>query len=98
MLIEASALSVPIAAMNTGGTGDIIVDEETGLLSTSVAGLADDVARLAADAAFERGSASAAAHGAPSHFDIPVVVGRMEALYRGRSCAAHRAVKPHAIA
>jgi glycosyltransferase involved in cell wall biosynthesis len=32
VLIEASALGVPIAAMHTGGTGDIIVDEETGLL------------------------------------------------------------------
>ena len=35
VLIEASALSVPIAAINTGGTADIIVDEETGLLSDS---------------------------------------------------------------
>ncbi len=54
VLIEASALSVPIAAMNTGGTADIIVDEETGLLSTSVSGLAEDVARLASDAALSR--------------------------------------------
>ena len=48
VLIEASALCVPIAAMNTGGTSDVIADEETGLLSTSADELAADVSRLAA--------------------------------------------------
>ena len=33
VLIEASALGVPIAAMHTGGTADIVQDEITGLLS-----------------------------------------------------------------
>ena len=82
VLIEASALSVPIAAMDTGGTSDIIVDEETGLLSTTVAGLAEDVARLAADPALRVRLGEAAARRAASLFDIPVVVGRMEALYK----------------
>ena len=35
VLIEASALGVPIAAMNTGGTPDVIVHDRTGLLSES---------------------------------------------------------------
>ena len=65
VLIEASALSVPIAAMNTGGTADIIVDEETGLLSDTVAGLADDVARLASDAPLRARLGKAAARRAP---------------------------------
>lgn len=82
VLIEASALSVPVAAMNTGGTGDIIVDEETGLLSTSISGLAEDVARLASDASLRARLASAAATRAAAHFDIPVVIDRMETLYR----------------
>ena len=82
VLIEASALSVPIAAMNTGGTPDVIVHEETGLLSTTVAGLAADVARLASDAPLRARLGAAAAHRAASHFDIPVVIGRMEKLYR----------------
>jgi glycogen(starch) synthase len=82
VLIEASALSVPIAAVNTGGTADIIVDEETGLLSTSVAGLAEDVARLASDAALRARLGDAAAKRAASKFDVPVVIARMESLYQ----------------
>ena len=35
VLLEAGALGVPMAAMNTGGTGDIVVHERTGLLSTA---------------------------------------------------------------
>ena len=50
VLIEASALGVPIAAMNTGGTADIVIDDETGLLSETPEELADDVRRLRGDA------------------------------------------------
>jgi glycosyltransferase involved in cell wall biosynthesis len=83
VLIEASALSVPIAAMDTGGTPDIIVHEQTGLLSRTVAGLAGDVARLAADPALRASLGEGAAARAASLFDVPVVVGRMEMLYAG---------------
>ena len=96
VLIEASALSVPIAAINTGGTGDIVVDDETGLLSTTVAGLAEDVARLASDAPLRARLGAAAGHRAASHFDIPVIIGRMEALYRDVIAAPRR--NQHAIA
>ena len=81
VLIEASALSVPIAAINTGGTSDIIVDEETGLLSTSVSELALDVARLAADSELRQRLGAAAGARAERQFDVPVVVARMERLY-----------------
>jgi glycosyltransferase involved in cell wall biosynthesis len=81
VLIEASALSVPIAAVNTGGTADVIVDNETGLLSSSFEGLAGDVARLAADESVCARLGYAAANRAASLFDIPVVTRRMEALY-----------------
>ena len=70
VLIEASALSVPIAAMNTGGTRDIIVDEETGLLSDTMAGLSADVARLASDGPLREVLGKAAARRAVLHFDI----------------------------
>ena len=81
VLIEASALSVPITAMNTGGTSDIIVDEVTGLLSSSVAGLAEDVARMAADLDLRRRVGQAAGRRAETHFDVSVVTDRIEALY-----------------
>jgi glycogen synthase len=83
VLLEASALGVPIAAMNTGGTPDVITDEETGLLSASPVELAGDVARLASDAMLRQRLGAAAARRAESRFDIPVVVGRMEQLYEG---------------
>jgi glycogen(starch) synthase len=96
VLIEASALSVPIAAVHTGGTADIIVDEETGLLSDSVEGLVQDVRRLAGDAALRARLGRAAAERAAAQFDIPVVLGRMEALYQQLVDASHR--NHHAIA
>ena len=80
VLIEASALGIPIAAMNTGGTPDIVVDEATGLLSTTPAELADDVRRLAADADLRtRLGARAREHAV--RFDAATVVGRVEGLY-----------------
>jgi glycosyltransferase involved in cell wall biosynthesis len=82
VLIEASALRVPIAAMDTGGTSDIIVDEETGLLSSSVPELATDVARLARDERLRQRLGTAAGQRAESYFDIPVVLTRIEQLYR----------------
>ena len=82
VLIEASALGVPIAAMNTGGTEDIVVNEATGLLSTSVAALAADVVRLTGDADLRARLAERAAARAQTEFDLPVVVSRMEKLYR----------------
>jgi glycogen synthase len=81
VLIEASALSVPIAAMNTGGTSDIVVDEQTGLLSSSVSELATDVARLATDRALRTRLGEAAGRRAELHFDVPVVIQRIERLY-----------------
>jgi glycogen synthase len=81
VLIEASALSVPIAAMNTGGTSDIILDEETGLLSASVAELASDVARLAGDEVLRKRLGAGAGARAELQFDVPVIVSRMERLY-----------------
>lgn len=49
VLLEASALGVPAAAMNTGGTRDIVIHERTGLLASTPADWARDIARLAAD-------------------------------------------------
>jgi glycosyltransferase involved in cell wall biosynthesis len=81
VLIEASALGVPIAAMKTGGTPDIVVHEETGLLSDTPEGLAADVRRLRSDEAL-RSRLGAAAHAfAERRFDAAAVVERIERLY-----------------
>jgi glycosyltransferase involved in cell wall biosynthesis len=81
VLIEASALGVPIAAMNTGGTPDIIVDEQTGLLSGTADELAADIRRLREDEALRARLGAAARLHAEERFDSPRVVGRIEELY-----------------
>ena len=81
VLIEASALGLPIAAMDTGGTRDVVEPEVTGLLSTSVAGLANDVRRLRADPALRKRLGEAARHKIEREFDAPAVVARVEQLY-----------------
>ena len=81
VLLEAAVLGVPIAAMDTGGTRDIIRHEVTGLLSATPQELGRDVARLVADRALaDRLAAGARAH-VDAQFDAPSVAGRMEALY-----------------
>ena len=81
VLLEASALGVPIAAMNTGGTADIVIHGQTGLLSATASALADDARRLAHDEALRfRMGAGAATH-IEATFDSASVVGRIESLY-----------------
>jgi glycosyltransferase involved in cell wall biosynthesis len=81
VLIEASALGVPIAAMNTGGTPDIVTHDETGLLSDTPEALAEDVRRLRNDEALRRRLGDGARRRVERDFDIAVVTGRIEALY-----------------
>jgi glycosyltransferase involved in cell wall biosynthesis len=82
VLIEASALRVPIAAMDTGGTRDIVEPGVTGLLSSSPAGLAADVKRLRHDAPLRQALAAAARLKVQREFDAAAVVERIETLYR----------------
>lgn len=88
VLIEASAAGVPIAAMNTGGTADIIQDEITGLLSQTPDELATDVRRLRSDAPLRGRLAHAAAAQARKKFDAAAVIEQIDALY-------HRVVESH---
>ncbi len=82
VLLEASALGVPIAAMDTGGTRDIISNGETGLLSRNPEALGDDVARLARDPALRARLGLAARDATERRFGTRGVVNRIEALYR----------------
>ncbi|CAN5848612.1 glycosyltransferase family 4 protein [soil metagenome] len=88
VLIEASALGIPIAAMNTGGTADIITDEVSGLLSNTADELAADVKRLRTDAELRRRLGQAAAAHARATFDAASVVEKVETLYRTLVAAA----------
>jgi glycosyltransferase involved in cell wall biosynthesis len=81
VLLEASALAIPIAAMDTGGTRDIIIPGRTGLLSPDAAGLGDAVARLVADRDLARRLGLAAAAHVEAHFAAGRVVERIEAVY-----------------
>jgi glycosyltransferase involved in cell wall biosynthesis len=81
VLIEASALGVPIAAMDTGGTRDIIEPGVTGLLSTSPEGLAADVRRLVNEPDLRARLGDAARRKVEREFDAPAVVERIERLY-----------------
>lgn len=81
VLLEASALGVPIAAMTTGGTPDIVKHGETGLLSSTPNALADDVRRLIENEPLRRQLGTAASAYIERTFDTLAVVQRIESLY-----------------
>ena len=81
VLIEASALGIPIAAMDTGGTRDVVEHDVTGLLSRTPDELARDVKRLRHDAALRRRLGDAARRKVERDFDADAVVARVERLY-----------------
>ena len=81
VLLEASALGVAIAAMNTGGTADIVDHERTGLLSDTPEQLARDVERLVSDQPLRETLGAAARRKASALFDSPAVVQRIDGLY-----------------
>jgi glycogen(starch) synthase len=90
VLLEAAALGVPVAAMNTGGTRDIVINGVTGLLSEDSDGLARDVARLEHDRDLAGRLASAARAHVEKGFDAGAVLGRIETLYEELTTAARR--------
>ncbi len=81
VLLEASALGIPIAAMDTGGTRDIVIPGRTGLLSSSAEALADDVARLVGDPALSARLGAAAREHVEANFSADRVVERIEGVY-----------------
>ncbi len=83
VLIEAAGLGVPIAAMDTGGTRDIIEPGVSGLLSASPDAFARDLARLASDDRLRKALGAAARTEAHHRFATASVVERVEQVYRG---------------
>jgi glycosyltransferase involved in cell wall biosynthesis len=80
VLLEAIALGTPIAAMDTGGTREILVDGESGLIVADARGLTDAVARLAADAGLRR-RLGEGARARASAFSPEALVPRYTAVY-----------------
>jgi glycosyltransferase involved in cell wall biosynthesis len=83
VLLEAAALGVPIAAMETGGTRDIIQPGVTGLLSGDPATLSRDLARLSTDERLRAALGTAARADVRQRFSTGSVVARVEQVYRG---------------
>ncbi len=81
VLIEAAALGTPIAAMNTGGTRDIIRHRQTGLLSDDADGFARDLRTLVDDEHLRRTLGTAARADVRARFAATEVVARIEAVY-----------------
>jgi glycosyltransferase involved in cell wall biosynthesis len=83
VLIEAAALGTPIAAMNTGGTTDIVQHDVTGLVAGDVTAFSRALATLANDATLRARLGAAAAVDVHARFSAPAVVERIEQVYRG---------------
>ena len=81
VLLEGAALGVPIAAMDTGGTRDIVINGATGLLSADAGGLARDAARIAGEPDLAGRLARAAADHVERTFDAQSVLARIDAVY-----------------
>jgi glycosyltransferase involved in cell wall biosynthesis len=82
VLIEASALGTPIAAMDTGGTRDIVHHGTTGLLSADPTAFSRDLARLFTDERLRVALGSRARVEAHAAFSAESVVERIEQVYR----------------
>jgi glycogen(starch) synthase len=81
VLLEAQAVGTPVAAMATGGTREIVVDEETGLVVAQSAGLGPAIARIVQDDSL-RSRLTAGARARASAFAPEALVPRYESLYR----------------
>ena len=81
VLLEALALGAPMAAMDTGGTREIIDDGQSGLVVSNAASLSDAVGRLAGDDALRQRLAEGARVRAEA-FSPAALIPRYEAVYR----------------
>jgi glycosyltransferase involved in cell wall biosynthesis len=91
VLLEAGALGVPTAAMNTGGTPDIVRHGITGLLSRNLEELGRHVATLVTDRALADRLGRAAREHVDGTFATPRVVERIERLYQELCATSHLA-------
>jgi glycosyltransferase involved in cell wall biosynthesis len=81
VLLEALALGTPMAAMDTGGTREILEDGRSGLVVSDAAALADAVRRLTSDEPLRRRLGEGARERAEA-FSPAALIPRYEAVYR----------------
>ena len=81
VLLESAALGVPVAAMDTGGTADIVRHGETGLLANTPEELGACIARLAGDADLSAHLGRTARDLVVRTFNAPRVIDQIESLY-----------------
>ncbi|PYQ21125.1 MAG: hypothetical protein DMF81_16425 [Acidobacteria bacterium] len=81
VLLEALALGTPVAAMDTGGTREILEDGRGGLVVEGAAALSEAVGRLGRDEGLRRRLAEGARQRAEA-FSPAALVPRYEAVYR----------------
>ncbi len=82
VLLEALALGTPIAAMDTGGTSELIENDRSGLLARNVGQLGDALGRIVHDPGV-RSRLKDGAEIRARAFSPETLVPRYEALYRG---------------
>jgi glycosyltransferase involved in cell wall biosynthesis len=83
-VLEAMAWGRPVAAFRSGGTAEMVVDGQTGLLADGgdVAGLGRAIGRLASDADLRAKMGAAGSSRVRESFSIATHVQRMEAVLR----------------
>jgi glycosyltransferase involved in cell wall biosynthesis len=82
VLLEALALGTPIAAMDTGGTSELIENDRSGLLARNVEQLGDALGRIVHDVDVRSRLKEGASIRARA-FSPEALIPRYEALYRG---------------
>jgi glycosyltransferase involved in cell wall biosynthesis len=84
-VLEAMAAGRPVAAYDSGGTREMVLDGVTGLLvpAGDVAALGEALVQLATDAALCEAMGRAALQRARDHFSLERHLDRMEAVFRG---------------
>ncbi len=82
VLLEGLAVGAVLVVEPTGGTDEIVLDGESGLVGRNVAELAEALARVSADEGLESRLREGAMRRAQEHFSAAAVLPRVEELYR----------------
>ncbi len=99
-LLEAMALGRPVVTTSAGGSAEVVVDGESGLVVPpgDAEALADAVLRVLVDPALAARLGAAGQRRAREHFSLEAMLGALDSLYRSRLSRAGIATPPAAHA